>query len=138
MGTVASWLTPEAESPIALARALAAWESARRATSEEKRALRYAAFTDHRGDAPRALAPYLALAAELVPPGEGDVEIWLDAFSTTVARRTTMRAYTWARAEAARFRGDAEAAARWSNSYRTLARLASSPDDAELAAALGI
>lgn len=138
IATSASWLGPGAESPAALDRALGAWAAARQASPEDKRALRYAAATRHRGDAPRALAPYLAIAAELLPRGEGDVEVWLDAFSSTVARRSTLRAYAWSRAEAARFRGDAEAAARWSKVYATLVQLAAAPGDAELAASLGI
>ncbi len=128
----------EATSPLVLGRALGFWDAARRASPEEKRALRYAVFADHRGDSPRAGSAYLALAAELLPAGEGDVEVWLDAFDATAARGRTLRAQAWTRAEAARFRGDAASASRWDERYRTLARLAATPDDAELCAALGI
>jgi hypothetical protein len=138
IATPSSWLSPEAESPVALARALGSWEAARLASPEERRAIRYAAFVSHRGDAPEALPEYLALAAELLHPDEGDVEVWLDAFAATSSRRLTLRAYAWARGEAARFRGDAAAAARWAGRYRALAALASGPGNAELAAMLGI
>lgn len=123
---------------VSLAGALAFWETARRASPEEKRALRYAAVADHRGDAPRAFSAYLALGAELLPEGDGDVEVWLDAFAATASRELTLRAYCWTRAQAARFRGDLAAGARWTERYRALARRAAAPDDAELAAALGI
>ncbi len=138
VATTASWLSPGAESSMAVAQALAFWDAARAAPPEERRAVRYAAASAHRGDAPRARSAYLALAAELLPEGEGDVEVWLDAFSATSARKITMRAYAWARAEAARFRGDTEAASQWTRRYRALVALASGPDDAELSAALGI
>ena len=129
---------PPPRAPPALAQALAFWDAARAAPPEERRALRYAAATAHRGDAPRARTAYLALAADLLHEGEGDVEVWLDAFSATAARELTLRAYAWARAEAARFRGDDDAASRWSLRYRTLARLAAAPGDAELAEALDL
>ena len=138
IATPSSWLAPAAESPAALARALGFWDAARRASPEERRAIRYAAFTAHRGDAPRAFPAYLALAGELLHPDEGDVEVWLDAFAATSSRRLTLRAYAWARAEAARFRGDAAAAARWAGRYHALAALAAGPGNAELAAVLGI
>jgi hypothetical protein len=138
IATPSSWLAPPAESPDALARALGFWDEARRAPADVRRAIRYAAATAHRGDAPRALAAYLTVAGQLLGPDEGDVEVWLDAFSATAARKVTMRAYAWARCEAARFRGDADAAGRWAARYRTLAQLAAVPEDAELTAALGI
>ena len=84
-----------------------------------------------------AFAAYLLLAGELLGPGEGEVEVWLDAFSATSGRALGLRAYAWTRAEAARFRGDEAAAARWTTRYRDLAKIASRPDDAELAAAVG-
>jgi hypothetical protein len=124
--------------PVALARALGFWDAARRAPPEERRADRYAAFTRHAGDAPRAFPAYLAVAAELLQPGEGDVEVWLDAFAATSSRKLTLRAYAWARGEAARFRGDATAAARWAERYGALVKKAAGPGAAELAAALGI
>jgi hypothetical protein len=137
VGTAAAWLAPEAEG-TALARALEFWEAARQAPPEALRALRYAAFRAHRGDAPRAPLPYLALGAGLLPPGEGDVEVWLDAFAATWSRRLSMRAYAWSRAEAARFRGDREAAGRWDARRRVLVYLATTKGNAELSAGLGI
>jgi hypothetical protein len=138
VATASSWLAAGAESPAAVAQALGFWEAARRAPPAERRAIRHAAAAAHRGEQPEARTAYLALAAELLPPGEGDVEVWLDAFSATAARRLTLRAYAWARAEAARFRGDAEAAAEWTRRHRALVQMAAAPDDAELTAALGI
>jgi hypothetical protein len=138
IATAQSWLGPGAESPGAVAQALALWDAARKASPPERRAIRYAAASAHRGEEPQARTAYLALAAELLPEGEGDVEVWLDAFSATSARRLTLRAYAWTRAEAARFRGDAEAASQWTRRYRALVQMAAAPDDAELTAALGI
>jgi hypothetical protein len=138
MAAEGDWLTAEAESDATLARALSFWAAARSASPEDRRAIRYAALRQHRGDAPRAFAPYLLLAAELLAPGEGDVEVWLDAFSATSGRALGIRAYAWARAEAARFRGDTAAATRWTERYRALVKIASRPGSAELAAALGL
>jgi hypothetical protein len=145
IATPASWLAPSSEgwtgdagAPAAILRARAFWEAALTAPPEQRRAIRYAAARAHRGDAPRASSVYLALAADLLHEDEGDVEVWLDAFSATWSRRGTLRAYAWARAEAARFRGDAEAASQWTRRYRTLVSMAAVEDGAELAAALGI
>jgi hypothetical protein len=136
IGTPSSWLAPEAESPVALSRALDFWDRARHASPEDRRAIRYAAVSQHRGESPSARTAYLALAGELLQPGEGDVEVWLDAFAATSHRRLGLRAYAWARAEAARFRGDAASAERWSRTYRALAELVAG--EPELAAAVGI
>jgi hypothetical protein len=138
MATPTSWLDAPAESPDALARALSHWAAARRASPEDRRAVRYAAFARHAGEAPRSWAPYLLLAGDLLAPGEGDVEVWLDAFSATASRSIPMRAYAWARMEAARMRGDAAAAAAWKKRYDALCALASPADNMEMAAALGI
>lgn len=138
MDAPGAWLDPAAEGPAPLAQALDFWAAARAASGEERRALRYAILRRHAGDTARARAPYLLLAGELLPAGDGDVEIWLDAFSATAARGTTMRAHAWARAEAARMRGDAPAAAAWSKRYRVLVDLAGPDENAEIAAALGL
>lgn len=138
MATPSSWLGTPAESPDALAQALAFWDGALRASPEERRAIRYAAVARHSGDTPRARAMYLSLAGGLLRPGEGDVEAWLDAFSATAVRSTTLRGYAWDRALAARLRGDAAAAERWAVRYATLVKLSAPPDNQELAEALGI
>ncbi|MFT3764880.1 MAG: hypothetical protein QM820_05085 [Minicystis sp.] len=138
LATPSSWLEPPAEGPDAFARALAFWDAARRASPEDRRAIRYAAVNRHGGDAPRALPPYLLLAGDLLAAGEGDVEVWLDAFAVTASRGASLRAYAWSRAEAARFRGDGAVAARWSERYRALVKLAAPAENAELAAILGI
>jgi hypothetical protein len=138
MAADGDWLTPEAESGATLDQALAFWSAARRASPEDRRAVRYAAVRQHRGEAPRAFAPFLLLAGELLAPGEGDVEVWLDAFSATSGRSLGLRAYAWTRMEAARFRGDAAAAARWTERYRGILKITARTDAAELATALGL
>lgn len=138
MATPMTWLAPEAEGREPLQQALAFWDGARRAPGEERRAMRYAAVVHHAGDAPRARAPYLRLASALLGAGEGDPEVWLDAFSATDSRALGMRAYAWVRMETARFRGDAVAAKRWSATHDALRTLAGPPEDAALAAALGL
>lgn len=117
--------------------ALARWDAARAASPEERRALRFAALR-RRGDVPPALTAYLAVAAELLPEGEGDTELWLDALLAADARRFTFREMAFARAVAARFRGDAASAAVWRRRYEALRAVASDPDRAEIARQLGI
>jgi hypothetical protein len=136
-GRASSWLVPEAEAATPLGRALAFWDAAVAASPEQRRALRYAAL-DHRGDAPLATAAYYAVAAQLLKPSEGDVEIWLDVFSATDARRLPLRSYAWIRAESARFRGDPASAARWTGRLRALTALIADPARAELARYLGL
>jgi hypothetical protein len=138
LATPSSWLEAPAESMDAFASALAFWDAARRAPGPERRALRYAVVEPHAGDAPPALAVHLAIAAELLAPDEGDVEVWLDAVGATSGHGVPMRGYAFARMEAARFRGDDAAAARWSSRYRALVKLAAPAEDAELCAVLGI
>ncbi|MEP7124410.1 MAG: hypothetical protein ABJE95_26010 [Byssovorax sp.] len=136
-GRPTSWLVPEAEAATPLGRALAFWDAAAAASPEQRRALRYAAI-DHRGDAPLAAAAYYAVASELLKPGEGDVEIWLDVFSATDARRLPLRTYAWLRAESARFRGDPASAARWTTRLRALTAVTADPAKAEIARYLGL
>ena len=120
----------------ALGRAFAAWRTMISAPPDTRRALRYVAMR-RRGDAPEGLVPYLVLAADLAR-GEQDPEVWLDAFAVIDARRSSHRAYTWARALAARWRGDAPAAEVWSARYRSLCAVAADPARAEIARYLGI
>lgn len=138
MATPASWLDPAAESADAFAAALAFWDAARKAPAPDRRAIRYAIVEPHAGEAPRARAMALSLAAELLAPGEGDVEVWLDAISATSSRATTMRSYAFARMEAARFRGDVAAASQWAKRYAALLSMTARAEDAELLAVLGI
>ncbi|MGK4005964.1 hypothetical protein WMF31_25315 [Sorangium sp. So ce1036] len=121
----------------ALSRALAAWSAARDAPPPARRALRYAALR-RRGDAPPALVPYAALAAQLLGDGEGDPEVWLDAFLALDAGRFSLRHHAFARAEAARWRGDAGSATAWQRRYEALRAVASDPTRAEIARALGL
>ncbi|WP_437801524.1 hypothetical protein [Sorangium sp. So ce693] len=121
----------------ALSRALAAWSAARDAPPPTRRALRYAALR-RRGDAPPALVPYAALSAQLLGDGEGDPEVWLDAFLALDASRFSLRHHAFARAEAARWRGDEGSAAAWQRRYDALRALASDPPRAEIARYLGI
>ncbi len=136
-GRPTSWLLPEAEAAAPLGRALAFWDAAAAAPPEQRRALRYAAL-DHRGDAPLATAAYYAVAADLLKPSEGDVEIWLDVFGSMDARRLPLRSYAWIRAEAARYRGDPASAARWTTRLHALAALTADPERAEIARYLGL
>ena len=85
---------------------------------------------------PDALVPYLAVAAELA--GNADKEVWLDTVMATDAPRFSMRAYAWARAQAAQARGDTAAHALWAKRWKTLSVLAGDEDRAELARLLGI
>ncbi|AUX31089.1 MULTISPECIES: hypothetical protein [Sorangium] len=121
----------------AFARALAAWSAARGAPPATRRALRYAALR-RRGDAPPALVPYAALAAQLLVEGEGDAEVWLDAFLALDAPRFSLRHVAFARAEAARWRGDDGSAAAWQRRYEALRAVASDPARAEIARYLGL
>jgi hypothetical protein len=136
-GRATSWLVPEAEAATPLGRALAFWDAAATASPEKRRALRYAAI-DHRGDAPLAAAAYYAVASELLKPTEGDVEIWLDVFTSTDARRLPLRTYAWIRAESARFRGDPASAARWTTRLRALTAITADPARADIARYLGL
>lgn len=128
-GTRASWLVPEAEGTIDAATTY--WERALRAGPEERRAIRYQLFRQHRGDSPALAAPYWALASALLGEGEGDREVWLDAFTLMESRRMPMRAYTWSRAEAARMRGDDEAAKLWVKRHKALVALAGVDEESE-------
>jgi hypothetical protein len=133
----AAWAGPNGPSERALDETLGAWSRAVELPADGRRAARYRVF-DLRGDAPPAHVAYLAVAARLLEPGEGDAELWLDALDAVDARRRTMRSYAWIRAESARWRGDGAAAKRWSNRARTLAAIAADPARAELARHLGI
>ncbi|UQA57905.1 hypothetical protein [Polyangium aurulentum] len=113
-------------------RALTLWSYALASPARSRRALRWAAL-DVRGDAPPWLGTHLALAGRLLGPGEGDPEVWLDAFAALDAPRFSLRQYAFARAEAARLRGDPASAARWEERYRTLRSIASDPARAQMA-----
>ncbi|WP_437784181.1 hypothetical protein [Sorangium sp. So ce1097] len=121
----------------AFSRALASWSAARDAPPTTRRALRYAALR-RRGDAPPALVPYAALAAQLLGDGEGDAEVWLDAFLALDAARFSLRHHAFARAEAARWRGDDSSAAAWQRRYDALRAVAADPTRAEIARYLGL
>ncbi|MCC6522465.1 MAG: hypothetical protein IT373_07375 [Polyangiaceae bacterium] len=114
--------------------AQAAWRRMRAGSGAEWRSDRYAVLR-RRGDAPPALGSYLACAAALVDE-PAEVEPWLDAFVAVDLGALGLRAHAFARAVAARLRGDAAAAAVWTETYRTLARDASDPARAELFQAL--
>ncbi|WP_437878040.1 hypothetical protein [Sorangium sp. So ce513] len=121
----------------AFSRALASWSAARDAPPATRRALRYVALR-RRGDAPPALVPYAALAAQLLGDGEGDPEVWLDAFLALDAARFSLRHHAFARAEAARWRGDDGSAAAWQRRYDALRAVAADPTRAEIARYLGL
>lgn len=115
---------------------LGVWSAVRSASEADKRAFRYALLR-HRGDAPDALVPYFAVAAEIAGEG-GDPEVWLDAVMASDAPRYSMRVYTWTRAQVARARGDQKAHAQWMLRMTALAKMMSDADRMELARFLGI
>jgi hypothetical protein len=122
-GVHAEWFHVEAESRDELDVALARWNAARAATPAEQLAVRFG-LLDHRGDTPVAPAAYASVAASLLPAAGGDVEIWLDAFLAVESHTLPMRTYAWLRAESARWRHDARAAAAWSERRKAHAALA--------------
>jgi hypothetical protein len=81
---------------------------------------------------------YFTLGAGLLHEREGDVELWLDALTTTDARRLPLRTYAWLRAEAARMRGDQTSGATWAKRRRDLIAVATDPTRAEIARFLGL
>lgn len=114
---------------------LAAWEAALALPEAEQRSARHLALSQ-RGDAPRALLPYLVLVARLA--GDNDAEVWLDAMTSADARRFSLRAYAFARSQAAYARGAADVGATWRAHERALAQVAAHPDKLEIAAYLGL
>lgn len=119
-----------------LGRALGAWSAALAASDPDRRALRYA-FLRHRGDMPDAMVPFLAVAARLAADA-GEPEVWLDAVMALDASRISLRSYAWARAQAARGRGDRAAHAEWMRRLRALAKPWGDPERVELVRLLGI
>jgi len=110
---------------------LTAWRGLLAAGSPAgRRAARYLAF-EHGGDAPDALTAYLYGASRLLSAPR-QAEIWLDALAAVDAPRYTARAYAFSRWRAARWRGDAPAAARWRKRLVALLPLAAAPRAAEL------
>lgn len=104
-------------------RALAPWVGLSTADAPLRRAGRWAAMQS-RGDAPPWLSVHLFLASRLLDKNEGDQEVWLDALLAMDQRRYSLRSYAFARAEAARMRGDMAAATTWDERFRTLCKLA--------------
>ncbi|MEJ7733397.1 MAG: hypothetical protein WKG00_29900 [Polyangiaceae bacterium] len=120
--------------PAALLETLAAWDEARGGDDAAQRAARYALLA-LRGDAPPWATVHLAAAQALAPAG-GDVEVWLDAFYAFDVRRISRRAHAFARAEAARFRGDEAAAEMWRKRLAALSEVVGDATRAEIAAYL--
>ena len=104
--------------------ALSPWVSLASAEPPTRRAGRWAA-SHSRGDAPPWLAVHLLLASRLLNPSEGDMEVWFDALLALDQRRFSLRSYAFARAEAARMRGDMATATMWDERFRKLCKLAS-------------
>lgn len=102
---------------------LAPWIGLSGADANTRRAGRWAAIKS-RGDAPPWLSVHLLLASRLLKPEEGDMEVWLDALLALDQRRYSLRSQAFARAEAARMRGDMTTAAKWDERFRTLCKLA--------------
>lgn len=118
-------------------RALAPWVSLAKADPTLRRAGRWAALRS-RGDVPQWLSVHLFLASRLVDPSDGEPEVWLDALLAFDQRRFSLRSYAFARAEAARMRGDAASAATWDGRFRTLCKVASDVPNYELTRHLDI
>jgi len=120
--------------------ALTAWRDAIFAQPEQQLALRYAVL-DVRGDGVDAFLAQLVAATRLLGVHDREVaaarspaiEVWLDAFTAIDAKRMSMRAYAWSRAEAARARGDTKAAKRWAEAQAKLAEISRDPARAEIA-----
>jgi hypothetical protein len=118
---------------------LASYARALGAASPERRAFRYLSI-ERRGDAPRFALPWVVVLGGLldVDAKSEAVETWLDAAMAIDRRRSSLRAYAFSREEAARMRGDAGAAERWSERLGLLRRLAGSDDALEIAGFLGL
>ncbi len=135
LGPARPWVQPAARKRT-LDQLLGCWRAWLSAPSELRRSYRYRAFQG-RGDAPRARVAHLVLAGLLVDD-PAEVEPWLDAYYAVDAARMSKRAYTWARAQAARWRGDRPAHHRWLERYRWLERQAAEPVTAVLWEELGL
>lgn len=121
----------------ALETTMAAWSGALSSSSEIRRAFRYQVL-DRRGDAPAFILPYLVASARLLDDdvSAAGVETWLDTASAIDARRLRLRSYVWARAEAAKIRGDDLYAEIWRERLIGLREIAAREEDAEMAAFL--
>lgn len=103
---------------------------------EARRAHRYQAFRQ-RGDETYALTAQWTVAGGLLDQ-PAEVEVWLDAYGSLAARHRGLRAYAWSRAQAARWRGDAQAAETWLHRFRAQQRWAHDSTHAELFQELGL
>ena len=110
------------------------WQAALGASSERRRAFRYE-LLDRRGDAPALILPFLVAAGRLLDDDASStsVETWLDVASALDARKLRLRSYAWARAEAARIRGDEAYARLWSERLAKLRELAEDDERMEMA-----
>jgi hypothetical protein len=133
---VARWRSVETD------RALASLDPLAAATMPADPAARRQArltFLRRRGDAPDALVPWTLLVARLAPPDAdtGAHEVWLDTALAIDAPRFTLREVAFARAAAARARGDEATAATWDTRLRTLRAVLDDPRKAVIARFLG-
>lgn len=119
-----------------LARALSTWSAAIAASPSERLALRYALLSV-RGDAVPSPLAHLSLATELLT-GQGGAEVWLDVVMAHSSRLISNRTFAWIRWEAALRRGDLDRATEWRRRFDALRAIASDPEQAEIAAFLGI
>lgn len=120
-----------------LSRALSMWSTAITAPRPERLALRYSLLSA-RGDAMPAPFAYLSLATELLTDQGGGIEVWLDAVMAHSTRLISHRTFAWARWQAALRRGDLERATEWRRRFDAIRAIASDPEQAEIAAFLGI
>jgi hypothetical protein len=135
LGPVLAYVPPAARQAD-LAEVLATWQSWLAEPVAARRSVRWTLFR-HRGDAPHALAAYLACAGALADRPE-QIEIWLDAVLAQDARRWSLRRYALARWRAAAWRGDAAAARSWRSRFLRLRELAAVPATADLMQEAGL
>jgi hypothetical protein len=95
------------------------WSRWLSADASSQRSHRYDLWR-HRGDAPDALVPWLAVVGRLVDE-PARVEPWLDTACALDRGKLSLRRYAFARWRAAVWRADDAAAAMWRKRFRSLA-----------------
>ena len=110
--------------------------STKKAAPVNRRQRRYELF--YRSEHQLASPDSLIAAASLLASSSAELEPWLDALTGPEMRRHSLRSWAFARAGAAKRRGDRAAATVWWKRYRGLVALARNPATAELYLFLGL